>query len=99
MHKRIYIFILAFLFFIGFLVLQLFFSKGNIFEQSKMEHLIKEYEYKVDSLKGVIEEYKSEVDRLQNDSLYKEEILRTKYGMSRDGEKVFQMVKPGKLGQ
>ena len=93
MHKKIYIFILAFLFFIGVLVLQLFFSKGNIFEQKKIEHLITEYEFKVDSLKGVINDYKSEIERLQNDSLYKEEILRTRYGMSRDGEKVFQMVK------
>ena len=93
MHKRIYIFILAFLFFIGVLVLQLFFSKGNLFEQKKIEHLITEYEYKVDSLKGIIDDYKSEIERLQNDSLYKEQILRTKYGMSRDGEKVFQMVK------
>lgn len=93
MHKRIYIFILAFLFFIGVLVLQLFFSKGNLFEQKKIEHLITEYEYKVDSLKSIIDDYKSELERLQNDSLYKEQILRTKYGMSREGEKVFQMVK------
>ena len=93
MHKRIYIFILAFLFFIGVLVLQLFFSKGNLFEQKKIEHLITVYEYKEDSLKGIIDDYKSEIERLQNDSLYKEEILRTKYGMSREGEKVFQMVK------
>ena len=93
MHKKIYIFVLAFLFLIGVLVLQLFFSKGNLFEQKKIELLITEYEFKVDSLKGVIDDYKSELERLQNDSLYKEQILRTKYGMSRDGEKVFQMVK------
>ena len=93
MHKKIYIFVLAFLFLIGVLVLQLFFSKGNVFEQKKIELLITEYEFKVDSLKGVIEDYKSELERLQNDSLYKEQILRTKYGMSREGEKVFQMVK------
>ena len=93
MHKKIYIFVLAFLFLIGVLVLQLFFSKGNLFEQKKIELLITEYEFKVDSLKGVIDDYKSELERLQNDSLYKEQILRTKYGMSREGEKVFQMVK------
>ena len=93
MHKKIYIFVLAFLFLIGVLVLQLFFSKGNVFEQKKIELLITEYEFKVDSLKGAIEDYKSELERLQNDSLYKEQILRTKYGMSREGEKVFQMVK------
>ena len=93
MHKKIYIFILALLFFIGILLLQLFFSKGNLIEQRNVGQQIAEYELKIDSLKNVIEQHKQEIERLQNDSLYKEKILRTKYGMSRDGEKVFQMVK------
>jgi cell division protein FtsB len=93
MHKKIYIVILVFLFFIGILLVQLFFSKGNLIEQRNVEQQIAEYELKIDSLKKVIEVNKLEIERLQNDSLYKEEILRTKYGMSRQGEKVFQMVK------
>jgi len=91
--KKIYIVILALIFLIGFLVLQLFFGKGNLIEQHKVAVQISESEYKIDSLKKVIEEYKLEIDRLQNDSLHKEKILRTRYGMSRKGEKVFQMVK------
>ena len=93
MHKKIYIVILVFLFFIGILLVQLFFSKGNLIEQRNVEQQIAEYELKIDSLKKIIEANKLEIERLQNDSLYKEEILRTKYGMSRQGEKVFQMVK------
>lgn len=93
MHKRIYIAVIAFMFFIGILLLQLFFSKGNLIEQRNVAQQIAEYEFKIDSLKQVIEERTLEIERLQNDSLHKEEILRTRYGMSREGEKVFQMVK------
>lgn len=93
MHKRIYIAVIAFMFFIGILFLQLFFSKGNLIEQRKVAQQIAEYEFKVDSLMQIIQKDSLEIDRLLNDSLYKEEILRTKYGMSREGEKVFQMVK------
>ena len=93
MHKRIYIAVIAFMFFIGILFLQLFFSKGNLIEQRKVAQQIEEYEFKVDSLKQIIQKDSIEIERLLNDSLYKEEILRTRYGMSREGEKVFQMVK------
>ena len=93
MHKRIYIAVIAFMFFIGILFLQLFFSKGNLIEQRKVAQQIAEYEFKVDSLMQIIQKDSIEIERLLNDSLYKEEILRTRYGMSREGEKVFQMVK------
>lgn len=93
MHKRIYIAVIAFMFFIGILVLQLFFSKGNLIEQRNVAQQIAEYEFKIDSLKQIIEERTQEIERLQHDSLYKEEILRTRYGMSLEGEKVFQMIK------
>lgn len=93
MHKRIYIAVIAFMFLIGILVLQLFFGKGNLFEQRNVAQQIAEYEFKVDSLKQIIQKDSIEIERLLNDSLYKEEILRTRYGMSREGEKVFQMVK------
>ena len=93
MHKRIYIAVIAFMFLIGILVLQLFFSKGNLIEQRNVSQQIAEYEFKVDSLKQIIQKDSLEIERLLNDSLYKEKILRTKYGMSREGEKVFQMVK------
>ena len=46
----------------------------------------------MDSLNALIEQYKKEIELLENDSLYKEGVLRSRYGMSRKGEKVFQLV-------
>lgn len=93
MHKKIYIIVLTVLFFAALVVAQLLFSKGNIFEQQQASKQIVEYQLKVDSLKNVIEGYKITIEKLKKDSLYKEEILRTRFGMNRKKEKVFQMVK------
>ena len=93
MHKKIYIAILVGIFFVAIVVSQLLFSKGNVFEQQRLIQQIETQQHQIDSLQSVIEERKLIIERLQNDSLYKEEILRTRYGMSRKGEKVFQMVK------
>ena len=93
MHKKIYIAILVGIFFVAIVVSQLLFSKGNVFEQQRFIQQIETQQHQIDSLQSVIEERKLIIERLQNDSLYKEEILRTRYGMSRKGEKVFQMVK------
>ena len=93
MHKKIYIAILVVIFFVAIVVSQLLFSKGNVFEQQRLIQQIETQQHQIDSLQSVIEERKLIIERLQNDSLYKEGILRTRYGMSRKGEKVFQMVK------
>ena len=93
MHKKIYLAILVVIFFVAIVVSQLLFSKGNVFEQQRLILQIENQQRQIDSLNVIIEERKMQIERLQNDSLYKEEILRTRYGMSRKGEKVFQMVK------
>ena len=93
MHKKIYIAIVVVIFFIAIVVSQLLFSKGNIFEQQMLTQQIELQQKQIDSLNAVIEERKLIMERLLTDSLYKEEILRTRYGMSRKDEKVFQMVK------
>ena len=93
MHKKIYIAILVVFFFVAIVVSQPLFSKGNIFEQQRLTQQIAQQQHQIDSLNAVIEERKLQIERLQSDSLYKEEILRTRYGMSRKDEKVFQMVK------
>ena len=51
------------------------------------------YQEQIDSLNKVIETRNELIQKLKTDSLYKEEILRTRYGMSRQDEKVFQLVK------
>lgn len=93
MHKKIYIAIVVVIFFIAIVVSQLLFSKGNIFEQQMLTQQIELQQKQIDSLNAVIEERKLIIEKLLTDSLYKEEILRTRYGMSRKDEKVFQMVK------
>ena len=93
MHKKVYIAIIAVLFLLSIVVAQLLFGKNSIPRQNQVKRDIAAYQAQIDSLEKLIEQQKKEIDMLQNDSLYKENILRTRYGMSRKGEKVFQMVK------
>lgn len=93
MHKKIYIVIIAILFLIIGMATQLFWGSSGLTRQEQVKEQIAEYQAQVDSLQAIIEQRKIEIDRLHKDSLYKENLLRTHYGMSRDGEKVFQLVK------
>lgn len=92
MHKKIYIAIIAVLFLLSIVVAELLFGKNSIPRQKQVKQEIAMYQAKVDSLNALIEQYKKEIDLLENDSIYKEGILRSRYGMSRKGEKVFQLV-------
>ena len=85
MHIRLLIGIATVIAF-AFLVFHLLFGKDSIPEQRR---IVKE----IDSLTKVIEQRDELIQKLKTDSLYKEEILRTRYGMSREGEKAFQLVK------
>ena len=78
---------------IAFLGFQLMFGKNSIPQQHRIAKEIKLYQEQIDSLTKIIEERDELIEKLKTDSLYKEEILRTRYGMSREGEKVFQLVK------
>jgi cell division protein FtsB len=71
----------------------LLFGKNSIPEQRRIAREIELYQKQIDSLSKVIEERDELILKLKTDSLYKEEILRTRYGMSREGEKAFQLVK------
>lgn len=77
----------------AFLVFHLLFGKDSIPEQRRIAREIELYQKQIDSLSKVIEERNELIQKLKTDSLYKEEILRTRYGMSREDEKVFQLVK------
>ncbi len=77
----------------AFLVFHLLFGKDSIPEQRRIAREIELYQKQIDSLNKVIEERNELIQKLKTDSLYKEEILRTRYGMSREDEKVFQLVK------
>ncbi|MBR6378666.1 MAG: septum formation initiator family protein [Fibrobacter sp.] len=92
MHKKKYIAIIAVLFLLSIVVAELLFGKNSIPRQKQVKQEIAMYQAKVDSLNALIEQYKKEIELLENDSIYKEGILRSRYGMSRKGEKVFQLV-------
>ena len=92
MHKKKYIAIIAVLFLLSIVVTELLFGKNSIPRQKQVKQEIAMYQAKVDSLNALIEQYKKEIEMLENDSIYKEGILRSRYGMSRKGEKVFQLV-------
>ena len=92
MHKKKYIAIIAVLFLLSIVVAELLFGKNSIPRQKQVKQEIAMYQAKVDSLNALIEQYKMEIELLENDSIYKEGILRSRYGMSRKGEKVFQLV-------
>lgn len=93
MHKRIYIALAVVLFLVAVMVSQLLFGDNSIPRQRQVANQIVIYQKQIDSLEQVIDNHKLEIERLKHDSLYKEQILRTRYGMSRKGEKVFQQVK------
>jgi len=75
------------------MVFHLLFGKDSFPEQRRIAREIEIYQAEIDSLNKVIEERDKLIQKLKTDSLYKEEILRTRYGMSREGEKAFQLVK------
>ncbi|MBO4830070.1 MAG: septum formation initiator family protein [Fibrobacter sp.] len=92
MHIRLIIGIATAITF-AFLVFHLLFGKNSIPEQRRIAKEIELYQKKIDSLGKVLENREQLIQKLKTDSLYKEEILRTHYGMSRENEKVFQLVK------
>ena len=92
MHIRLLIGIATVIAF-AFLVFHLLFGKDSIPEQRRIAREIELYQKQIDSLTKVIEQRDELIQKIKTDSLYKEEILRTRYGMSREGEKAFQLVK------
>ena len=92
MHIRLIIGIATSITF-AFLVFHLLFGKNSIPEQHRIAKEIELYQMQIDSLTKIIEERDELIQKLKTDSLYKEEILRTRYGMCRENEKVFQLVK------
>ncbi|MFA6837208.1 MAG: septum formation initiator family protein [Fibrobacteraceae bacterium] len=67
-------------------------GENGFWNQYKLSRQISILKQESDSLKTEIEFREAEGKRLLNDSFYIESIARTRYGMSRPGEKVFQFV-------
>ena len=92
MNKRLLIFLVVLAIAVAAVVSQLMFGKNSLKQQRKVAQSIELYQAQIDSLKHSIDSCNIEIERLKKDSLYKEGLLRTRYGMSRKGEKVFQLV-------
>lgn len=93
LNKRLLIFLLMLILSAVVVVFHIMFGKNSLKEQRKVTHEIEKYQAQIDSLQQVLDSCNLEIERLKNDSLYKEELLRTRYGMSHKGEKVFQLTK------
>lgn len=93
MSKRLFISLLVLTLATIVVVFSLVFGKNSIRQQHRLTREINSYQTTIDSLQKIIDERNVTIQRLRNDSLYIEEQLRTKYGMSRKGERVFQFVK------
>jgi len=93
MHKKIYAVLIAIVILIAIMAVQLIFGQNSIPRQQRVKEDIARYQDQIDSLQKVIENYKLEIERIKTDSLYKESILRTRYGMTTKDEKAFQLVK------
>ena len=93
MNKRLFIFACLVIIAIIAMISQLFFGKNSLSHQRRVAREIAVYQAKIDSLEKQIEIRNLQIERLKGDSLYKAEILRTRYGMSQKDAKVFQLVK------
>jgi cell division protein FtsB len=93
MSKGLLLFILVILIAAAVVIMPIFFGKDSLNQQHKVALDIEKYQAQIESLHHAIDSCNLEIERLKTDSLYKENLLRTRYGMSRKGERVFQMVK------
>lgn len=93
MSKNLLIYFFALLVAVILVIAHVVFGKNSIRQQNRIKQEIATYQTTIDSLQHIIDEKSIILEKLQTDSLYIEEQLRVKYGMSRPGEKVFQFVK------
>lgn len=92
MSKRSLIMLLILIIATVVVTFQMLFGKNSLQQQRRVSKEIAAYQQQIDSLQHVIEERNAIIERLKTDSLYQEEVIRTRFGMSRKGEKVFQLV-------
>jgi len=78
--------ILAFLFII-------LFSEHGLFDYFKLKRQINAANQAIGKLESENVQLKAQVDRLQKDDRYLEELARQKYGFIKEGEKVYRIDK------
>ena len=77
-----------------YLLGRLLLGQNGLLHQMQIQKQNEELSSDIDSLEIILQKKKKEHDRLLHDTLYIEEIARTRFGMSRPGEVVFQFLPP-----
>jgi cell division protein FtsB len=77
---------------LAYLLGKLFLGQNGLLRQFQIAEENQEISLQIDSLENILKQKQQERNRLVNDSLYIEQIARTRFGFSRKGEKVFQFL-------
>lgn len=83
----------------GFIVLvaalffQVSFAEGGIYDYIKIKRTIRSITASIAQAEKENVTLAQELERLQKDDQYLEEMVRTKYGLVRDGERVYRVEK------
>jgi cell division protein FtsB len=77
-----------------YLLGKLFLGHNGLIRQFQVQKENEEINLQIDSLEHLLDQKKMEKSRLLYDSLYMEQVARTRYGFSRKGEAVFQFLAP-----
>ncbi|HAY33936.1 MAG TPA: septum formation initiator family protein [Ignavibacteria bacterium] len=83
--------VLVILFFIGLISMTVFGNKG-ILQKMKLEEETKELEKQIKLELDKTEELQKEIDALKSSESRLEEVAREKFGMTKDGEKIYKVI-------
>jgi cell division protein FtsB len=83
----------GFLVVMGALFFQLLFSEGGIVGYLRLKSEMRSVEASMRKLERDNMLLTSEIERLQKDDQYLEDVVRKKYGLVREGEKVYRIEK------
>jgi cell division protein FtsB len=75
------------------LIFQVSFAEGGIYDYIKTKHTIKSITTSILQAEKENVLLARELERLQKDDQYLEDMVRVKYGLVRDGEKVYRVDK------
>jgi len=81
----------GFLILVSALFFQIAFADGGIYDYVKTKKALKSIAASIDQMERENVVLTQELERLQKDDQYLEEMVRTKYGLVRDGEKVYRI--------
>jgi cell division protein FtsB len=75
------------------LIFSLFFTDGGILSYIKTKMDIKKVNAEIQKLEKENADLTREMEKLQKDDKYLEDVVRTKYGLLREGEKLYMVEK------